>query len=222
MQSYVLHRTLGPSLQDECFRRCRYSDKHPRQAPDIEDLGCEYYEKFSRNQRRPSIAPGVYFLFCFVWNRYNLSDFQQRKDTCPYFFARSCLDDADVIVFNYQVWCLDALQSSMCSIHRLVPWFFLTSTTKTTFCSLMKATTSTMFFAKTILSQSRLRISKNPTPFSPSRSLRWLSYRLSKEFQKRESAVNAVSVVKTEYGGKQIIQMPRAEPSSMVSILALP
>ena len=34
--------------------------------------------------------------------------------------------------------------------------------------------------------------------------------------------MNAVSVVKTEYGGKQIIQMPRAEPSSMVSILALP
>lgn len=86
----------------------------------------------------------------------------------------------------------------------------------------MKATTSTMFFAKTILSQFHLRISKNPIPFSPSRSFRWLSCRLSKEFQKRESAVNAVSVVKTEYGGKQIIQMPRAEPSSMVSILALP
>ena len=79
-----------------------------------------------------------------------------------------------------------------------------------------------MFFAKTTLSQSRLRISKSPIPFSPSRSLCWLSYRLSKEFQKRESAANAVSVVKTEYGGKQIIQMPRAEPSSMVSILALP
>ena len=93
---------------------------NPRQAPDIEDLGCEYYEKFSRNQRRPSIAPGVFFLLCFVRHRYNLSDFQQRKDTCPYFFARSCLDDADVIVFNYQVGCWNAVQCSTYWILRLV------------------------------------------------------------------------------------------------------
>ena len=85
----------------------------------------------------------------------------------------------------------------------------------------MKGIISMMFFAKTILSQSPLHISKNPIPFSPSPSFLWLSCRLSKEFQKREAAVNSVSVVKTEFGGKQIIQMPRTEPSSMVYFLAL-
>ena len=56
----ILTMRSAPSLQDECFRRCRYSDKHPHQAPDIEDLGCEYYRKFISNQRRLSIAPGVW------------------------------------------------------------------------------------------------------------------------------------------------------------------
>ncbi|CBK20346.2 LOW QUALITY PROTEIN: uncharacterized protein [Blastocystis hominis] len=135
---------------------------------------------------------------------YNLSDFQQRKDTCPYFFARSCLDDADVIVFNYQ-YVLDPSISPLILPHinnqNNILLFDEGHNIDDVLCENYSVTIpsshlkeSYSFLTESILS---------------------LAFILSKEFQKREAAVNSVSVVKTEFGGKQIIQMPRTEPSSM-------
>ena len=44
---------------------------------------------------------------------YSLADFRSNKVMCPYFMARSLLDDADVVVFNYQV-CLLFLYYEVC------------------------------------------------------------------------------------------------------------
>ena len=79
-------------VDDECAERCRQTDKRRQQNVDIEDLGCSFYEKYISYTDRITVPPRIY----------SLADFRSNKVMCPYFMARSLLDDADVVVFNYQ------------------------------------------------------------------------------------------------------------------------